>query len=156
MRTPLRTFVDWYIAKYHAEDYIHTSQIQSEISRRIESAVARNNADRDRELDEALKTERMKHKIIEDGYCAEIVSMEKLVKDAKDLRADVESMYFKVVERAKQIMLISAETKHERTEIINDLSATMGKLDNLSKLAEDINKEIDNKKPEDEKLLRIK
>lgn len=150
------TFLDWYINSYQSANYIHTSKIQDEITKRIDNALERNNKARDIELEEALKTERMKHKIIEDGYIAEIISMEKTISDAKEMRRDAEEVYFKGMERAREIMFIAAEVKHEREEIINDLSATMGKLDRLILTSKEINDMIDKDKKVDEQKLRLK
>lgn len=150
------TFLDWYINSYQSNNYIHISKIQDEIARRIDNALTRNNEARDKQLEEALKTERMRHKIIEDGYVAEILSMEKNISDAQEMRADAEEVYFKGMERAREIMFIAAEVKHEREEIINDLSATMGKLDRLILTSKEINDMIDKDKKVDERKLRLK
>lgn len=149
-------FLDWYINSYQSNNYIHISKIQDEIARRIDNALTRNNEARDKQLEEALKTERMRHKIIEDGYVAEILSMEKNISDAQEMRADAEEVYFKGMERAREIMFIAAEVKHEREEIINDLSATMGKLDRLILTSKEINDMIDKDKKVDEQKLRLK
>lgn len=148
--------MDWYIKKYHADSYIHVSNIVDEIGTRIKNVEDRINTIRDNDIEDALKTERTKHKIIEDGYIAEIMSMEKIVADARRMRSETEELHFKVVRRAKELVLLSSESKHERIEIVNDLSATIGKLDKQVIEAERVNKEIEDTKKEDEKILRLK
>ena len=156
MKSPLRYTVDWYIRNYQADDYVHISQIKDEIERRIASAVDRTNAARDTELAEALNTERTKHRIECDGYLAEMCNMEKIVEDAKRIRADAEKMHYLVVERAKELVFVTAENKRDRTEIINTISASMGRLDKLVKAATDIDLEITTSERRDKELLRLK
>lgn len=156
MKKIIIKFVDWFIRNYHADDYIHMSSIRAEIIRRIENAVVRTNIERDTELDEILKAERTKHRIECDGYLAEMAGMEKAVANAKKMRTDAETLYYRVVERARVLTLIAAENKHERAEIINDLGSSMGRLDKLVRDAEEVTSEIEKSKIKDTKLLRFK
>ena len=149
-------FIDWYVKAYHSDEFIHVSQIKDTILERIDSAVSRNNRRRDRELYEALETERTKHRIVEDGYIAEIESLEKLIDESKNMRKEVEELYFKVVQRAQQIVMITAKNTQERKTIVNDLAATLGKLDKLSLETEELNKEIEKNKSSDQDRLRIR
>jgi len=149
-------FIDWYVKTYHSDEFIHVSQIKDTILERIDSAVSRNNRRRDRELYEAIETERTKHRIVEDGYIAEIESLEKLIDESKNMRKEVEELYFKVVQRAQQIVMITAKNTQERKTIVNDLAATLGKLDKLALETEDLNKEIEKNKASDQDRLRIR
>lgn len=148
--------IDWYIIKYHSGDYIHKDEIVNEIGKRIQNVEDRINKLRDKELNEAIQTERKKHKIIEDGYVAEILSLEKIVNDASKKRKEVEKLYFKVKERAQQIVLVAAEMKQEREEDINDLSSRMGKRDKLAITTDEIKKDIEKNEEEEENILRLK
>lgn len=156
IKIPIRKAIDWYIIKYHSDSYIHKDEIVNEIGKRIQSVEDRVNRFRDKELNEKISAERKKHKIIEDGYIAEIISLERKVEEAMKMRKEVEKLYFKVKERAQQIVLIAAETKQERVEVVNDLSSAIGKLDNLVLKSEDISKEIDKNKEKEEEILKLK
>ena len=156
MRNPFIKFFDWYIMKYHAKDYVHLNDIQFEIKRRIENAEERLNNAHSVEIQEALETLRIKHHIECDGYHAEIMSMQKYVDDAKKMRKEVEDLRFKVIERARQVVMLTARSKHERLDILEDLSATMGKLDSLVIESEKLQKEIESSTEKEENILRMK
>lgn len=149
-------FLDWYIQKYHTHDFIHVSQIQEEIARRIKRSIERNNKRRDAQEERLLNAERMKHKIIEEGYVAEILCMESEKQQDDENRKMVEKLYYTTMERARALVHATAEVKHEREEIVNDISKTMGKLDKLELNAKDIYDQIEDSKENDIKVLEAK
>lgn len=151
----IRKFLDWYIYRYHSEEFIHKSLIADEIKERIDNAITRNNIERDTQLEEVVNTERTKFDIKEQGYIAEIKTMENIVLEAKKMRRNVEDLYFRVIERARQLSIIAAQNKHERTEIINDLSASMGKLDKTVLDIIDVEKDIEKNLKKDQEALEI-
>lgn len=156
MKNPFIAFIDWYIMKYHAKDYVHLNDIQFEIKRRIENAEERLKNAHAIELQEALETLRIKHHIECDGFKAEIMCMQRHVDDAKKMRKEVEDLRFKVIERARQVVMLTARSKHERLDILEDLSATMGKLDSLVIESEKLQKEIESSTEKEESILRLR
>lgn len=151
-RTPLRTFVDWYVNKYQAENYIHISRIQNEISKRIDNAVKRNDEVWCKKLEESeLKLQR-EYKIIEDGYCAEIESMEKIVSDARELKKEVTELDFIVKRKAHELVLLTAEMKQERKDFINSKAITMGKMNDFINKSENLLIETEKEKQIREKI----
>ena len=153
---PLVNFMDWYIKKYHSDNYVHVSNIADAIEQRIESAIDRVNKLHDQDVKEKLKAAGREKQIEIEGYIAEIRSLERIVADAKRMRSEVEELYFKVKEYGKQLLFQSAESKQERLEICEVLSSTVGKLDKLNINAERINKEIEDNREHDETVLRLK
>lgn len=156
MKKYLIKFLDWYIQKYHTHDFVHVSKIQDEIARRIKRATDRNNKRRDAQEERLINAERMKHKIVEDGYCAEIERMESEMKTNNEMRDQVERLYYTTMERARALVHATAEVKHEREEIVNDISKTMGKLDKLELNAKDIYDQIEDSKENDIRVLEAK
>ena len=142
-------FVDWYIRGYYSHDYIHRDMIREEITQRIDEAVRKVNLKRDDE--EANKIQALKdiHKIHEDGYVAEIMRLEKNDENVKKMRKKVEELYFKVVRRAKELVLITAENWHEGEKIINDVSASIGRLDTIKATTEGLVAEIEDSRKAD-------
>lgn len=148
--------VDWYIIKYHSHDYIRRSLIQDEIEKRIEAAVTQNNRQRDAQEQAKLEAQKLKYDILESGWTAEIINMEKIVSDVLKMRDDVRDLHFRTFQRAKELAMVTAENKHEGTNIINSVAASVGKLDKIGSRAEDIVKEMEDSRTKDEEALRVK
>lgn len=148
--------VDWYVQKYHSADFIHRDMIQAEIEKRIATAEARVHAIRDKREEERLAAKELDFEIIEAGYKAEISRLEKVVADALEMRSHVEDLYFKVKRRAQDLALITAENHEEGTKIVEDIAASVGRIDTLSRGAKGLVEEIERSKQIDYDALRIK
>lgn len=148
--------MDWYIIRNYSEEYIHRDMIKDEIARRIESAEVRLNAIRDRQERERIQTEKTKFAIVEDGYVAEITRLEKIVEDVLTMRKELEDMHYRIVRRARELSLITAENKHEGNKIISNVSASIGKLDVIGRNTSELVKEIKESENEDNGALRLK
>jgi hypothetical protein len=148
--------VDWYVQKYHSKDFIHRDMIQSEIEKRIASAEARVHSIRDRQEQERLDAKSLDFDIIEAGYKAEIFRLEKIVADACEMRSKVEDLYFKVKRRAQDLALITAENQEVGTKIVNEIAASVGRIDILSRGSKGLMEEIEGSKQLDYDALRIK
>lgn len=155
MKNPINNFLHWYVKNYYSKEFVHISMISEEIRKRIETSVERNNIIKNREFQERFEAEKLKNKIIEDGYIAEIMHLEKTVEEAQKLRTRVEDLYYKTVRRAKDVSIAIAENRHEVTRIINDLPASLGKFDKLVIDAEQRNKEILENQKKDEEALTL-
>ena len=159
MKSPMKLLyraVDWYIIKYHSHDYIRRSLIQDEIARRIDAAVLQNNRMRDEQERSKLEAQKLKYEILENGWTAEIMNMEKIVADVLKMRDEVRDLHFRTFQRAKELAMVTAENKHEGTNIINSVAASVGKLDAIGSRAEDIVNEMEENRKKDEEALRIK
>lgn len=142
-------FLDWYICGNYSAQYIHRDLIRAEISKRIKEAVDKTNAERDEQEEGKLKALKDIHKIEEDGYIAEIMRLEKNDENVKRLQKINEDLYFKVVRRVKELMLITAENWHEGEKIINDVSASIGRLDAIKGNTQTLVDEIERTRKDD-------
>lgn len=148
-------FVDWYIGKYYSNEYIHISLLKDEIKSRIEKAEKRVHEDRDEREQHKLNALIIQHKINESGWIAELETMEKIVIDARTLQKKVSGLYFETVQRIKELALIKAQTEHEGKEIINNVGASIGRLDKVTLAIGDLVKEIEKTKTNDIEALEI-
>jgi len=156
LKNPLRTFIDWYVRNYQAENYIHISMIRDEISKRIDGAVKYNNKIRDEQESIKIKALELQFKIQEEGWCAEIINMEKTVSEVELLRKKTMNVYLDTYRRAKELAMVTAENQHEGNKIIENVSASVGKLDIIGKNAADIVKEINDNKIKEQDALQMK
>ncbi|MBF0253177.1 MAG: hypothetical protein HQL29_05110 [Candidatus Omnitrophica bacterium] len=129
--------------------------IQDEISLRIKKAVEFNNQQRDIQEAEKLEAQKIKFDISEAGWMAEIDNMEKIVEKVKVMRSELKDLHFRTFQRAKDLAMVTAENKHEGTNIIQSVAASVGKLDIIGKRAEDICKEMEDSREKDEDILGI-
>jgi hypothetical protein len=159
MKSPRKWFyekIDNYIIKHHSDEYIRRCLIQDEIERWIKVAVTQNDTMRDKQEKSKLDAQKLKFDIQESGWCAEITNMEKAVADVMVLRDNVMKLYFTTYQRAKELAMVTAENKHEGTNIINSVAASVGKLDVIGARAEATLDEMVKNKDADELALRIK
>ena len=149
-------FVDWYIRNWYSMDYIHRDMIRDEILKRVNDAVGKTHRERDEQESIKLKAMRDNFKIQEEGYIAEIMRLEKNDEYVHKMRKRVEELYFKVVRRTKELLVITAENWHEGEKIINDVSASIGRLDAIKSNTESLVSEIENAKRDDYVALALK
>ena len=147
---------DWYVRKNYSYDFVHRDLIRSEMNMRIKNAVEETNKIRDEQEEEQIRALRIQHKISEDGYLAEIEHYKKIAKDAQKMRKEVETLYYKVIERIKTISVVTAENKHEGEAIINSVSSSIGRLDRINNNILDLVTDIEENKKHDLKVLKIK
>lgn len=150
-----RNKIDNYITKHHSKDYIHVNKIKDEIKKRIKTAVEKNNCSRNKTEDEKLEAQSIKFKIQESGWMAEIEHMEKIVRDALDMKDKVTKLYYSTYGKAKELALIAAENKHEGNTIIQNVAESIGKLDRIGANADDMVKEIENTQGRDENTMEV-
>lgn len=147
--------IDNYIIKNHADNYIRREMIQDEIANRIKRAVEYNNKQRDIQEAEKLAAQKIKFDIAEAGWLAEIDDMEKIVEKANVMRSEVKDLHFRTFQRAKDLAMVTAENKHESTNIIESVASSVGKLDIIGNRAEAICKEMEDSREKDEEILGI-
>lgn len=148
--------IDNYIMKHHTDQFIHKTKIKDEIKNRIDNAVAYNNKLRDRQEKENLDAQKIQYEIQEYGYIAEIERLEKTVEDILIMKKKVMDLYYTTYSRAKELALITAENQHESNTIMNNVGDSMRRLDRIGEKANAAVKEIENKKEDEEEILRIK
>jgi len=147
--------IDWYVRSYYSNDYIHRDMIRDEITRRVTEAVNKTNAQRNEQETNKLNALKTIHRIEEDGYISEILRLEKRDNDVKRMRKKVEELYFKVVKRAKDLVVITTENWHEGEKIVTDVSASISRLDIIKTTTTDLVKEIEDSRDNDYKALGL-
>ena len=148
-------FIDWYIRAYYSHDYIHRDMIREEITKRVDDAVRKTNNFRDDQEINKLNALRDVYHIQEDGYVAEIMRLEKRDIEVQRMRKKVEELYFKIVKRAKELVVITTENWHEGEKIVTDVSASISRLDIIKTTTTDLVKEIEDSRKEDYRALGI-
>jgi hypothetical protein len=152
---PVITFIDWYIRNYHSKDYIHKDMIKDEIKSKIEKAEERLNKKRDEQEKGKLDARDLDHKIIVDGFYAEMEVMEKEAQEVKALRSKLDNLYYVLKRRAKDISMVTAENKHEGTKIAENILESIGQLEKIEVKTLDIVKEFDSAERKDKEALMV-
>ena len=147
--------VDWYVRTYHSNDYIHVSLIKDEIKRRIALMEDRLNEERDEQEDRKLNALAIQYKINEDGWVAEIECMEKKCAEARKIRKEVEDLRFETIRRIREMAIINARNRHEGTEIINSVGASVGRLEKVGRSISDLVKEVEDSEDKESEILQI-
>jgi len=145
-------------AEKHSIDmnYIHKDMIQTEIEKRIEIAVKNLNSIRDQQEEEQLNSLKLQHKIIEDGFKAEIENYKKTVDDAMKMRKENERLYYTLLSRIKKLGSITMDNVQAGTSIVSNVGIALGQLNKVGLSIKDLEEEIEEQKEKDMKTLRIK
>jgi hypothetical protein len=154
--SPISWLIDIYIRKVHSTNYIHKDEVKAEIEERIRNVEDRTNAYRDQQESYKLQALVTKHTIREDGYLAEIKLLNSKVEETMRLRKEVEDLHFRVIRRARELALVTAENQHEGAQIINNVSQGLGRLDKITMANRELIEEINKSSDRDENALRIK
>jgi hypothetical protein len=156
IKNPVVTFVDWYVKSYHSRDYVHRDMIRPEISKHIKLAEERVNKIRDNQEEIKMEALRLQFQIMEDGYLAEIESMEATVEDVLSMRDELVKLYYEVEKRIEEVSMITAQNRHHGMNIIEKVSEQIGNLEKIGYRSEKLDKRVKGQKPKDMETLRIK
>jgi hypothetical protein len=155
MKKIIFTFINWYIKKYHSDEFVHIHKIKNEIQKRIKNAEDRLNEIRDKQEKDKLNALRLDFKIIEDGYLAEIDLMEKEFANVRKLRDANEKLYFINLARSKELATIAAKNKKIGEKITVDVGTSLGELDKIEIETNEIAKQILDNSGKDRQALKI-
>jgi len=126
-RHPITTFIDWYIASYHSENYIHRNMIRDEIHRRLQEQEKRLRSEYNLQIEKIKKKYELEYQIKEDGYIAEIMRLEERDDRRERWHKKVMELYYRVRGWAEELAVISATNKHHDKEIFENMAEYIGK-----------------------------
>lgn len=155
LRNPVITFIDWYIKSYHSRDYVHRDMIRPEIAKHIKKAEDRVNSIRDNQEEIKMEALKLQFQIMEDGYIAEIETMEETVKDVMKMRDELVGLYYEVERRIKEVSMITAENRHHGMNIIEKVSEQLGNLEKIGYRSEKLDSIVQSSKKKDLRKLRV-
>jgi hypothetical protein len=148
-------FINWYIQTFESENFVHVSMIQAEMDKRIRNAEERLNKIRDKQECDKMNALRLDFKITEDGYLAEMESMEREMDNVQRMRDANEKLYFLNLARSKALATLAAKNRKIGEKITIDVGSSLGELDKLEIETNDVEKEISNNSGKDRQALRI-
>jgi len=124
---PIVSFIDWYIANYHSENYIHRDMIRDEIHRRLQEQETRLTIEHKKAIEILRNQYELEYQIKEDGYIAEIMRLEERDDRRERWHKKVMELYYRVRGWAEELAVISATNKHHDKEIFENMAEYIGK-----------------------------
>ena len=126
-RHPITTFIDWYIANYHSDNYVHRNMIKDEIYKRLQEQEKRLRSEYNLQIEKIKKKYELEYQIKEDGYIAEIMRLEERDDRRERWHKKVMELYYRVRGWAEELAVISATNKHHDKEIFENMAEYIGK-----------------------------
>lgn len=150
---PIISFIDWYIANYHSENYIHRDMIRDEIYRRLKEQEERLAIEHKKAIEVLRNQYDLEYQIKEDGYIAEIMRLEERDERRDKWHKKVMELYYKVRRWAQELAVITATNQHHGKEIQENVAEYIGKLEKIGMDADDVVREIRKESKNDKELL---
>jgi hypothetical protein len=152
-RHPITTFIDWYIASYYSENYIHRNMIRDEIHRRLQEQEKRLRSEYNLQIEKIKKKYELEYQIKEDGYIAEIMRLEERDDRRERWHKKVMELYYRVRGWAEELAVISATNKHHDKEIFENMAEYIGKHEKSDGSISNVIKEIKDESKNDKEVL---
>ncbi len=150
---PVVNFIDWYIANYHSENFIHRDMIRDEIYRRLKEQEERLAMEHKKAIEILRNQYELEYQIKEDGYIAEIMRLEERDERRDRWHKKVMELYYKVRRWAQELAVITATNHHHGKEIQENVAEYIGKLEKIGMDADDVVREIRKESKDDKELL---
>ena len=152
-RHPIATFIDWYIASYHSENYIHRNMIKDEIYKRLQEQEKRLRNEYNSQIEKIKKKYELEYQIKEDGYIAEIMRLEERDERRDKWHKKVMELYYRVRGWAQELAVISATNQHHDKEIVENMAEYIGKHEKSDGSIGNVIKEIKDESKNDKEVL---